>query len=114
MNTPLLKGAAGVFSAAIALFPISGALAADIFWDNPGAGLFTNETNWDTDTVPTETDNAYIMNGGTTQIQTSDIVAVSRLLIEDGTVTQTGGYHLHGAFRQLRSPGAYESGVLPE
>jgi PEP-CTERM putative exosortase interaction domain/autotransporter-associated beta strand repeat len=106
---PRRKWAVGVLSVA-AILPFAGTRAAEISWDNPGSGLFTNPENWSTDTVPTEMDNASILNGGTAQIQTGDEIAVSRLLITNGTVDQTGGSISTIPFGDFESPGAYEVG----
>lgn len=109
MKKTLFQQVLGVASSA-AVLSIPAAVAADVSWDNPGTGSFTVDTNWNTDVVPGNTDNAIIANGGTATITTGDEVAVSRLLIDNGTVTQNGGSTSTVPFGNFESPGAYAIG----
>jgi hypothetical protein len=79
----------------VAALPLT-ARAVDTSWDAPPAtpGTWHTATNWNTDTVPGPTDNAFINNGGTAQI-TQDIPAVIDLRAGDGA--GSSGTVLHSA-----------------
>jgi hypothetical protein len=72
------------------------AIAAPIYWINPGQGQFTDIANWSSNSVPTGSDDARVNNGGTAVIDSSMTLSMSLLQIGDtntttGTVRMTGG-----------------------
>jgi len=83
------------------LLPMSASLAADVYWDNPETGLFSEATNWDTGMVPTFEDNAFIANGGTAQVVADEVVEVNILRIQDGALEAVDAVITTG----LTSPG---------
>jgi hypothetical protein len=111
MKKTLFQQVLGVASSA-AVLSIPAAVAADVSWDNPGTGSFTVDTNWNTDVVPGNTDNAFITNGGTATITTGDTVSVNRLIIDNGTVTQTGGSVTTVKHGNFETPGDYAIGSV--
>jgi autotransporter-associated beta strand protein/T5SS/PEP-CTERM-associated repeat protein len=97
-------------AAILAASSLISAHAADVTWTLNGTGAFTNGANWSDLAVPDTSDDAYISNGGTATIGSSDTVAVSRLLLENGTITQNGGSVSTVPFGTFESPGAYVIG----
>jgi autotransporter-associated beta strand protein len=92
--------------AALSAVGMNHASAADIFWDGT-TGLFTTPANWDTDTVPGITDNAIIPTG-VSQVVSGNAIDLSRLMINGGGVTLTGGTVTTTPFGDYQSPGAFE------
>lgn len=92
--------------AALSAAGMNQASAADIFWDG-ATGPFTTPANWDTDTVPGITDNA-IIPSGVAQVTGGNAIDLSRLMINGGGVTVTGGTITTTPFGDYQSPGAFE------
>ncbi len=70
--------------------------AANVSWDSGGSDAkWETALNWDTDTLPTTADTAYLSDGGTARFDTSSgTVSVSRLYVGytgDGALDLSGG-----------------------
>src|SRR5436190_17434128 len=83
--------------AAIILCTCSQLFGAVIYWTNPNQnGLFNDPSNWNSNSVPTSSDDARVNNGGTATIDSTMTQALTLLQIGDtntttGTVKMTGG-----------------------
>lgn len=104
-----IRQAAFLLSAATTAIT-STTFAAEVFWSNPGEGAFLDGANWDTGIAPTDVDDAIINNEGTATIATDDDVTVSRLIIDAGSVVQSGGAVTTIPFGTFESPGAFAIG----
>jgi len=79
-----------LFTGACALAASSPLLAADIYWNNPGTGSWTDGLNWTGGVVPATADVAYLTNSGTTTI-TTGTNQVNNVAFTNGSLTMTGG-----------------------
>lgn len=96
------------------LLPLSAPLAADVAWENPGTGLFTEGANWDTGLVPSDVDNAFLMNGGTAQIQADEFISVNTLRVLSGGVELSNAFLSTGITSSTwQSSGDLQVGGIP-
>lgn len=96
-------------AAILAVSSLVSAQAADSFWNNAGTGSFLDPLNW-TPAAPSTSDDAIIDNGGTATLGSLQVGAVSRLLLNNGTLSLNGASISTVPFGTFESPGAYVIG----
>jgi Dockerin type I domain len=70
--------------------------SAQVLWDNPGEGLWSDATNWNNDVIPGASETARIANGGTAIIDSTQNVSTGFAEMgptagTTGTLRMTGG-----------------------
>lgn len=78
---------------------LAGFASATTYWSNAGTGDWAVDANWDTGHVPTSNDNAYVDNGGTALVTTSQearYFTVAFAANSSGTVEIGAGGSLSG------------------
>jgi hypothetical protein len=92
LRSALLPGA---LAAAVTVGITRGA-SAQVLWDNPGEGLWSDATNWNNDVIPGASETARIANGGTAIIDSTQNVSTGFAEMgptagTTGTLRMTGG-----------------------
>jgi hypothetical protein len=83
-------------AAALLVLLVTPVQAVTVLWTNPGTGIWNDPANWNSNSIPTASDEGRINNGGTAVIDDTQVVTTLFAIVADvtgttGTLRMTGG-----------------------